>query len=177
MQITFTLSPSYTGATYVAGPFNISGTTSDGTTTELASNVTKAQLTTGYSVNNIAENMTGGTIQSIGTCSTSQAWLVGGGGNGNLAGNCWTLTYFNSNPPTNVSVRYRDINGDVQTTLITNLESMDNGDGSYTAAICVNKAGAYNTPVCVSGGVEVTCDPWIWGMGGECSTSSTCFLN
>lgn len=76
MQITFTLSPSYTGATFVAGPFNISGTTSAGTAYWLATGVTKTQLTTGYTINTTYETLTGGTIASTGTCSTTQPWYV-----------------------------------------------------------------------------------------------------
>lgn len=76
MQITFTLSPSYTGATYVAGPFNISGTTSAGTTYSLATGITKTQLTTGHTINTTYETLTGGTIASTGTCSTTQNWYV-----------------------------------------------------------------------------------------------------
>jgi hypothetical protein len=76
MQITFTLSPSYTGATFVAGPFNISGTTSAGAAHWLATGVTKSQLTTGYTINTTLETLTGGTIASTGTCSTTQPWYV-----------------------------------------------------------------------------------------------------
>lgn len=76
MQITFTLSSSYTGSTYVAGPFNISGTTSAGTSYWLATGVTKTQLTTGYTINTAFETLTGGTIASTGTCSTTQPWYV-----------------------------------------------------------------------------------------------------
>jgi hypothetical protein len=76
MQITFTLSPSYTGATFVAGPFNISGTTSAGTAYWLATGVTKTQLTTGHTINTTLETLTGGTIASTGTCSTTQPWYV-----------------------------------------------------------------------------------------------------
>jgi hypothetical protein len=76
MQITFTLSPSYTGATFVAGPFNISGTTSAGAAHWLATGVTKTQLTTGYTINTTLETLTGGTIASTGTCSTTQPWFV-----------------------------------------------------------------------------------------------------
>jgi hypothetical protein len=76
MQITFTLSPSYTGATFVAGPFNISGTTSAGAAHWLATGVTKTQLTTGYTINTTLETLTGGTITSTGTCSTTQPWFV-----------------------------------------------------------------------------------------------------
>jgi hypothetical protein len=76
MQITFTLSPSYTGSTYVAGPFNISGTTSAGTSYWLATGVTKSQLTTGHTITTAYETLTGGTIASTGTCTTTQPWYV-----------------------------------------------------------------------------------------------------
>ena len=76
MQITFTLSPSYTGATFVAGPFNISGTTSAGTTYWLVTGVTKSQLTTGHTITTAYETLTGGTIASTGTCTTTQPWYV-----------------------------------------------------------------------------------------------------
>jgi hypothetical protein len=76
MRLTFTLQSSYTGAQYVAGPFNISGTTEAGTTYLLASGVTKSQLSTGHSVNTVYETLTGGTINSTGTCTTSRNWYV-----------------------------------------------------------------------------------------------------
>ena len=76
MQITFTLSPSYTGATYVAGPFNISGTTSAGTPYWLVTGVTKSELATGHTITTPYETLTGGTIASTGTCSTTQNWYV-----------------------------------------------------------------------------------------------------
>jgi hypothetical protein len=74
MTITFTLQSIYTGATYVAGPFNISGTTSGDVTYELATNVSKASLTTGYSINTAYETITGGTICSTGTCTNCIPW-------------------------------------------------------------------------------------------------------
>lgn len=76
MVITFTLQAAYSGATYVAGPFNISGTTNTGTVTELASNISKATLLTGYTISDINDATTGGTIQSVGTCSNSISWLA-----------------------------------------------------------------------------------------------------
>ena len=78
MVITFTLQPAYSGATYVAGPFNISGTTNTGVTTELASNVSKSTLLAGLEITGIDDNTIGGTIQSIGTCNNSISWFVGG---------------------------------------------------------------------------------------------------
>ena len=55
MDITFTLQSTYTGSTYNAGPFNISGTTCEGTEYILATGVTKNQLITGYTVSTIYE--------------------------------------------------------------------------------------------------------------------------
>lgn len=76
MIITFTLQSAYTGVTYVAGPFNISGTTDGGVTYELATGVTKSELADGYTINTAYENLTGGTVQSTGTCTNSEPWLV-----------------------------------------------------------------------------------------------------
>ena len=76
MVITFTLQAAYSGATYVAGPFNISGTTNTGTVTELATGLTKTQLLTGYTISDINDATTGGTINSTGTCSNSVPWLA-----------------------------------------------------------------------------------------------------
>jgi hypothetical protein len=76
MVITFTLQAAYSGATYVAGPFNISGTTNTGTVTELATGLTKNQLLTGYTISDINDATTGGTINSTGTCSNSVPWLA-----------------------------------------------------------------------------------------------------
>jgi hypothetical protein len=80
MVITFTLQAAYSGATYVAGPFDISGTTSGGVTTLLGDNISKADLLTGVTISNIDDSTTGGTIQSVdGVCSNSIQWLVSGG--------------------------------------------------------------------------------------------------
>ena len=76
MVITFTLQAAYSGATYVAGPFNISGTTNTGTVTQLATGLTKTQLLTGYTITGISDATTGGTINSTGTCSNSIPWLA-----------------------------------------------------------------------------------------------------
>jgi hypothetical protein len=76
MQITFTLQSQYTGATYVAGPFDISGTTSNNDTYLLDSNVLKADLITGHVVNTIYETITGGTICSAGTCTNCVDWSI-----------------------------------------------------------------------------------------------------
>lgn len=76
MRLTFTLQSAYTGSTYVAGPFNISGRTSGGVNYQLSTGVTKTQLTTGHTVDTIYETITGGTIVSTGSCGTSQDWSL-----------------------------------------------------------------------------------------------------
>lgn len=76
MIVTFTLQGQYSGATYVAGPFNISGTTSGNVTTQLASGITKSQLLAGYTINNVNDLITGGTIASTGTCTNTQQWVA-----------------------------------------------------------------------------------------------------
>lgn len=80
MVLTFTLQSVYSGATYVAGPFDISGTTSGGITTLLGDNISKATLLTGHTISGIDDSTTGGTIQSVdGVCSNSIQWSLGGG--------------------------------------------------------------------------------------------------
>lgn len=76
MRLTFTLQSAYTGTTYVAGPFNISGRTSGGVNYQLSTGVTKTQLTTGHTVDTVYETITGGTIVSTGSCNTSVNWTI-----------------------------------------------------------------------------------------------------
>jgi hypothetical protein len=92
------------------------------------------------------------------------------------SGDCYTVTY--SSVPSDLYVRYRRYSDDTFVDeLIQNLESMDNGNGTYTAAICVSTMdGLANTPSCVQGGIQVTCDPYIWEKGGSCTIAGTCFL-
>lgn len=77
MVLIFTLQSIYSGATYVAGPFDISGTTSGGVTTLLSDNVSKATLLNGVTISGVDDATTGGTIQSVdGTCSNSIQWSL-----------------------------------------------------------------------------------------------------
>jgi hypothetical protein len=88
---------------------------------------------------------------------------------------CYCLTY--TTVPNDLYVRYALCGtASVETELIQGLPFMDNGDGTYTACICVRQGGAYQVPVCVQGGIEVTCDPYVWIQGNACTTYSTCFL-
>jgi hypothetical protein len=173
MVITFTLQAAYSGATYVAGPFDISGTTSGGITTLLGDNISKADLLTGVTISDIDDSTTGGTIQSVdGICSNSINWLV----SGSLVFNnlCFSLTY--TTIPSDLYVRYRDTTDTTVTTLIENMETMDNGNGTYTTYVCVKQGGVYDTPVFVQGGSELSSYELSWIEGGSCESNFDCAI-
>jgi hypothetical protein len=72
-------------------------------------------------------------------------------------------------------VRYRDVNETLVTVTINSLESIENGNGTYTAGICVSQNDSYSSPVCVQGGIEIFCpDPWI--PGDACTTNGQCLF-
>jgi hypothetical protein len=70
-------------------------------------------------------------------------------------------------------VRYRDYNEDLLTVSLSSLESVDNGNGTYTVGICVSQNDTYSTPVCVQAGNEIVC-PYSWIPGGSCTTNGEC---
>lgn len=69
-NVVFTL----TSAGSDTGPFNISGTTSGGSTSELANGISKATLEAGYEITVSNDSITGGTVASTGTCTTTRSW-------------------------------------------------------------------------------------------------------
>jgi len=69
-NVVFTL----TSAGSDTGPFNISGTTSGGSTSELANGVSKETLEAGHEITVSNDSITGGTVASTGTCTTTQSW-------------------------------------------------------------------------------------------------------
>lgn len=73
------------------------------------------------------------------------------------------------------SVRYRNMSDNIVTSAITGLMTVDNLNGTYTAYICAKQGSSYATPVCVDGGMEVTC-PNGWIEGANCSSEPTCAL-
>jgi hypothetical protein len=75
MDITFTLQSGFSGTQ--ADNFNISGVTSSGTNTLLASGVTKSQLLGGHTID-VDPTITGGTITSTGLCTNSVQWYTFG---------------------------------------------------------------------------------------------------
>lgn len=172
MQITFTLSPTYTGATYVAGPFNIYGTTCEGSTYTLASGVTKTQLTTGYTVNTTYETMSGGTIESVGTCNTTQSWTSGiscGGAGGGvtlevygqdlaLSRDNQTLYYsVNSGPTTNLTNNAQFPSSCQVIGTITGLSNGDTVTFSTVGSVPIaGTNGGGNCPGSVANNIEYT---------------------
>jgi hypothetical protein len=92
---------------------------------------------------------------------------------------CFCVTYYPIDLPSDLYVRYAVCGtASVETELISALETMDNGDGTYTACICVKQGNpGYSSPVCVQGGLESLCPVGIgWVFGSSCTDSSTCFL-
>jgi len=88
---------------------------------------------------------------------------------------CYCYTY--ETVPNDLYVRYAVCGtASTETELINSLITVDNGDGTYTACICVRQGGAYQVPVCVQGGIEVTC-PDTWIQGGSCTSAPTCFIS
>ncbi len=72
-QYTFTLQEIY--FLNQAGPYNISGVTTGGTIVTIATGITNTQLITGYTTL-VCYTITGGTIQSVGSCTNSVEYLV-----------------------------------------------------------------------------------------------------
>jgi hypothetical protein len=176
---------------YLTGPF--SATTLSDTFTivgnpgaETHTGITKTQLQNGYSIT-FSDSVTGGTVTATNeTCLGTQVqWYVNP-----LEiptptptptpfpqGKCYSITY--STIPNDLAVRWRDFeDGVVMTQLINTLETMDNGNGTYTAYLCVKQGESNAVPVCVSpgiGGVEVSCDPYVWSTDDcTCTQAATC---
>jgi hypothetical protein len=87
---------------------------------------------------------------------------------------CYTYTDDPLNVPETLNVRYRACStGDITTTPIDQLETVDNNDGTNTWYICVQQGSSYASPVCVVGGIEQTC-PQAWIEGGSCTFNGDC---
>ena len=93
------------------------------------------------------------------------------------SGNCYTVTYAYSSLPNDLYARYRRVSDDIVVDeLISSLESTDNGDGTFTAAICLSTISPYNVPAFVQGGLEVSGGSYIWELGGSCTTNGECLI-
>jgi hypothetical protein len=77
MTITLTLNSG--SVSTAAGPFTVSGTTDGGSLNDVnmtTGSISTTQLTSGWSYNDTTDTITGGTINSSGTCITGKTWLV-----------------------------------------------------------------------------------------------------
>jgi hypothetical protein len=78
MRITLTLKSAYTGNTDI-GPFTVSGTTNGGSLNGVnmtTGSISRVQLTSGWGYDDLNDTITGGTINSSGTCFTGRTWSV-----------------------------------------------------------------------------------------------------
>jgi hypothetical protein len=128
MDITFTLQAGFSGTQ--ADDFNISGVTSSGTNTLLASGITKAQLATGYTIN-ADPTITGGTITSTGVCTNSINWLTFGSGPTSydcINGECVEVQGLNG--------VYSDLNDCQQNCSLTYYEYTGSGYGNSVQGAC-----------------------------------------
>jgi hypothetical protein len=77
MKITLTLNSG--SVSTAAGPFTVSGTTDGGSLNDVnmtTGSISTTQLTSGWRYNDTTDTITGGTINSSGTCITGKTWLV-----------------------------------------------------------------------------------------------------
>ncbi len=76
MRITLTLQSTYTGNTSI-GPFTVSGTTNGGLLVNMTTgSISRTQLTSGWGYDDTTDTITGGTINSSGTCITGITWTT-----------------------------------------------------------------------------------------------------
>lgn len=87
---------------------------------------------------------------------------------------CWEGTY-DETLPVDLYVRYsRCVDNATRTELISSLPAIDNGDGTFTAKVCINNDGLYSVPRCVQSDVEIFCPPQ---FNGWYSTGNICLIN
>jgi hypothetical protein len=174
MVLIFTLQSIYSGSTYVAGPFDISGTTSGGITTLLGNNISKADLLNGVTISDIDDATTGGTIQSVdGICSNSIQWTLTGGPE--LAGNCNTVNvnteaFIYLGEP--LRIFYTNPNDELISAFYNEYPDTGGNPEGMEIMICAKDGTsigfAYGSNIIIGdGNISVT-------LGGECLTNIDC---
>jgi hypothetical protein len=162
MNITFKLTAATSGTTQ-SGNYSISGTTSGGASNGvfIASGITRADLTTGYTATGLSDSITGGTITSTGSesggfCTTQIAWSLT-----EPASPCECYRVVNESgnrdEPAKSFQYYRCIDG--------NLVTLQVNPGSYRT-------------VCVEGGTDIESDDMtlltVVPCATPCTTNSDC---
>jgi len=161
MNITFKLTAATSGTTQ-SGNYSISGTTSGGALNGvfIASGITRAVLTTGYTATGLSDSITGGTITSTGSesggfCTTQIAWATS---EPVLPCECYRVYNENGRDDGDITFQYyRCLDGI--------LASLTVGPGS-------------DRPVCVQNGTEIeTNDPGLMTVVAcpdPCTTNGDC---
>jgi len=80
---------------------------------------------------------------------------------------CTPYDYTYTTVPNDLYVRYSDCTTNtILTVLVDTLPTMDNGNGTFTATICVRNGSSYSVPVCVQNLLEIVCpngNTWVAG--------------
>jgi hypothetical protein len=162
MNIIFKLTAATSGTTQ-SGNYSISGTTSGGALNGvfIASGITRAVLTTGYTATGLSDSITGGTITSTGSesggfCTTQIAWSIS-----EPVLPCECITVYNESgnrdEPAKSFQYYRCVDG-------------------ILSSLTVNP-GAYRT-VCVQNGTDIESDDIALlttvACATPCTTNSNC---
>jgi len=158
MNITFKLTAATSGTTQ-SGNYNISGTTSGGAANGvfIASGITRAVLTTGYTATGLSDSITGGTITSTGSES---------------GGFCTTQIAWATSEPTSPCECYRVYNEDNRSIIFQYYRCLD---GNLTSLPVT--AGS-SRKVCVQNGTDIESDDigllTVVSCADPCTTNSDC---
>jgi hypothetical protein len=154
MNITFKLTAATSGTTQ-SGNYSISGTTSGGALNGvfIASGITRAVLTTGYTATGLSDSITGGTITSTGSesggfCTTQIAWATS-----EPALPCECLAVYNESGSKSIIFQY--------------VRCVDGNTSSLTVA-----SGDFRT-ICIQEGTDIESDDIELLTTVDCATPCT----
>ena len=141
MRITLTLQSAYTDNTDI-GPFTVSGTTNGGSLNGVnmtTGSISRAQLTSGWGYDDLTDTITGGTINSSGTCITGNTWSVTPSPTPTpTASPCECLTVYNESGDRSIIFQYNRCS-----------------DGNPSS---LSVASGANRKVCVQSGTDIESD-------------------
>jgi hypothetical protein len=161
---TTTTSTTTTTTTSVSGPTTTTTTVTPGLTTTTTtaapgSTTTSTTSTTTTIVPTTTTTTTSTTTAAPTTTSTTTSTTT--------AYDCTSYDYTYTTVPNDLYVRYSDCTTNtILTVLVDTLPTMDNGNGTFTATICVRNGSSYSVPVCVQNLIEIVCpngNTWVAG--------------
>jgi hypothetical protein len=158
---TTTAAPTTTTTTTTA-PTTTSTTTSTTTNNLPTTTSTTSTTTTGPTTTSTTSTTTTGPTTTTTTTSTTTSTTT-------AAYTCTSYDYTYTTVPNDLYVRYSDCTTNtILTVLVNTLPTMDNGNGTYTATICVRDGSSYSVPVCVQNLIEIICpdgNTWVAAEG------------